>query len=289
MKKVFIFILLFASLKLFAQEKMTALDSLTDIEIQLQGQAFQMINNTDENIRLTNTFFMIKNLVKAFKISGSFNFPFDSVKAISVLKSPDEKFRVLSWHLQLANGLNRQYGVIQINSEKLTKKQKKNKDLKLIFPLIDRSDSIMNADDTITNNEFWFGAHYYSMVPFTVKKKVYYLLLGIDGWDKSANRKVIEVLSFDKDKPVFGAPVFKMKDEKTKTRVLFTYDNEATMTLRWFADKQYVVFHNLIPKDGESWEMKKNYVPDGSFDYLKLEYGTWKQYIKLQDFYIDTK
>ncbi|MBI3233933.1 MAG: hypothetical protein HYZ42_07805 [Bacteroidetes bacterium] len=271
-----------------AQLSPKIIDSLNTLEIHIQGQAFEMLNNPDENVRLTSTFFMIKNLIRAFKIDGSFHYPFDSIKSISILTPPDQKFRIFSWHLQLKDGVNRQYGVIQINPEKLSKKQKKNKDLKLWFPLIDRSDSIANPEDTTLGNEFWFGAHYYSIIPFNVKKKTYYMLLGIDDWDKRANRKIIDILSFQKDKPIFGADVFKMKDGKLRNRVIFTYDNDARMTLRWLEDKKMLVFHNLIPKDGESWEMKWNYVPDGSFDFLKFEYGMWKQYLKLQDFYIES-
>lgn len=273
-----------------AQTDTSSWDSLRTLELHISGQAFEMIHNPDESVRLSSTFFMIKNLVKAFKIKGSFDYPFDSVKAISILTPPDRKFRIMSWHLTLGNGTSHQYGVIQLNPEMLSKKQKKNKELKLVFPLIDRSDSIKDPEQDISTCDKWFGAHYYSIIPFNFKKKTYYILLGMDEWDRSANRKVIEILSFDKNnKPVFGGDVFKWNDGMIRNRKIFIYDNGATMTLRYLPEKQFVVFSHLIPKDGESLDLIKTYVPDGSFDYLKFEYGAWKQYEKLQDFFINTK
>lgn len=258
--------------------------------MHISGQAFEMIHNPDESVRLSSTFFMIKNLVKALKMSGSFNYPFDSVKAISILTPPDKKFRIISWHLTLSDGISHQYGVIQLNPDKLTKKQRKNKELKWVYPLIDRSDSIRDPEMDLSPCDKWFGAHYYTIIPFTLKKKTHYMLLGMDEWDRSANRKVIDILSFDKNnKPFFGAEVFKWQDGSARNRKIFIYDNNATMTLRYLPDREIVVFSHLIPKDGEHLDLIKTYVPDGSFDYLKFEYGTWKQFEKLQDFFINTK
>jgi hypothetical protein len=269
-------------------------DSLRDYEIRIQGLAEQMVNNPDENTRITSIYFMIKNMVKMFKIPGSYYYPLDSVTSISVLYPDDKTFRILTWHLVLQDGSNRQYGVIQMNPDKIGKGKKKKQaqaEPALWFPLIDRSDSLQDAEHLSTDNEHWWGGHYYKIVTVKHKKKTYYTLLGYDGNNRFSNRKVIDVLSFEEGKPKFGSPIFKMKDQsELQSRIIFEFDEAAAMMMRWQPEESILVYDHLIPKDENSWNMKKFYVPDGSFDYLKYDKskGLWQQYEKYSGTQIKT-
>ncbi|MSQ78801.1 MAG: hypothetical protein EXR21_03875 [Flavobacteriaceae bacterium] len=284
-----------------AQLDSARLDSLQSLEFHIQGQAMVMLNDKDERARISSTYFMVKNLVAAFKIKGSYYYPFDSVKSLSILYPEDKTFRIITWHLVLNDGTNRQYGVIQMNPDFFNLKKQQPK---LYYPLIDRSDSVSDPLHTVCDAEKWWGGHYYKIITTKVKKKKYYTLLGMDGYSMMGNRKVIDVLWFDAEGiPHFGALIFdnntpQRKVEKTivegyhpevliheekntekenrEKRVIFLYDNDATMTMRYLSEEKTIIFDNLIPKDGKSFELKHMYVPDGTFDYYVWEKDRWK-------------
>src|SRR5690606_22692219 len=98
----------------------------------------------------------IKTLVDALKIPNSFSFPFDSLKTISIQSSPDKHFRIFSWYIMNDDGSYRFYGTIQMNSP----------DGKLqMYPLVDYTPSFTHPADSITTNDRWYGALYYSVIP----------------------------------------------------------------------------------------------------------------------------
>lgn len=264
------------------------LDSLRSLELRISGLSEEMLNGADEETRLTSTYFLIKNLVAAFRIENSFIYPFDSLSRLSVVSPPDRHFRIFTWSLVLANGTHRQFGVIQFNPAFLLK----NSSLELppYLPLIDRSDSLDFPDLLVTDHNRWFGALYYSIIPTKVGKKTYYTLLGLDGNNAMSNRKVMDVMYFENGKAIFGAPIILTRGKPAlRNRVVFEYANDATMTLRWQEDKKSVVFSNLVPPEGGSWDNPKSFIPDGSFDYFKWEKNQWRQFIKFKDYYIQNK
>src|SRR5260370_8567594 len=120
MKKGLIFCLLTAVMPLwvFAQHSddsgnqkklMMYQDSLTYL-----GKKF--VNDDTEMERMNANAEFIKTLVKALKISHSFNFPFDSVKSISIQNSPDNRFRILTWHVVFDPVSYRFYCTIQLKT-----------------------------------------------------------------------------------------------------------------------------------------------------------------------------
>ncbi|MDZ4759174.1 MAG: hypothetical protein SGJ10_13690 [Bacteroidota bacterium] len=284
-KTILIFTLLLAGMACKAQERgQPQFDSLYDAEIQLEGLSHYFINDTSENVRLTTTYFFVKTLVKALKIEHSYFYPFDSLKAVSIQKPEDDKFRIFSWHLRMHNGSYRQYGVLQFNPEfiKTIKRKKKDANIPAYIPLIDRSDSLLtkDAEMAICGTEQWFGALYYKITTVKYKKQTYYMLLGLDKADSSCNRKIADVLTIDKKgKIILGAPVFKrLNDEKLKNRFILSYADDANIILRYTEASPgnfMIVFDNLIPSPTPI-KGKNNLIPDGSFDGLKWEKGLWQ-------------
>jgi hypothetical protein len=209
----------------------------------------------------------VKTLVGALKTPNSFAFTFDSLKNISVIKSPDQAFRVLSWYVQLENGTYRYYGAIQMNT--------KNGPLKL-YPLIDQTENL-NDPNIITNNQKWFGARYYEIVPVTSGNRLpYYVLLGWKGNTQITTKKVIEILSFDKDNLTFGAPVFDGKELKGKNRMIFEYAKSNAMTLKTDLKAGIIVFDHLASFDPEIKDKFEYYGSDGTFDGFKIIGGKLK-------------
>jgi hypothetical protein len=228
----------------------------------------KFINDDTEMERMNANIQFIKTLVRALKVPHSFNYNFDSLKTIKIMNSPDNRFRLLTWNVSYDDGSYRFYGTIQINTgEKLQ-----------MYPLTDYSPLIKSAEDTVTDNAKWFGAEYYQIVPVYTNQNPYYVLLGWKGNTIKSTKKVIEVLSFNKDgKPVFGMPVFD-GNGRTRSRIVFEYVRQASMLLKYEEGQHLIVFDNLVPPDKKQQGNFTLYGPDLSYDGYRFKDGRW-QYV----------
>lgn len=235
-------------------------------EDSLKSLSFKIINSTDEVIRRNSNNLFIKTLVATLKLPNSFEYPFDSVVSVSILKSEDKVFRVFTWHLYSDDGSYRYYGAIQKN----------NKEKLELYPLFDNSKYIPKAEDTILTKDSWYGAHYYSIIETKKSpKNKQYVMLGWKGDNIKINQKVIDVLSFDKEgKPVFGAPIFNYGDS-VKTRVIFKYARTVSMMLRYLPSKKWIVYDHLACPNATQLGMYEFYGPDLSYDGLKFKRKKW--------------
>jgi len=236
---------------------------LQNYEDSLSSLGKKMINDDTEMERINSNRAFIKTLVSALKIPNSFLYPFDSVKSVSIINSPDNRFRIISWPIIYDDGSYRFYGTIQINTGGNLK----------MFPLNDYSPELKNPEDSITDNRKWFGAEYYRIIP-VYSPKLYYVLLGWKGNTVKSTKKVIEVLSFKDDKAVLGLPVFE-GNGKTRKRVIFEYTRQASMLLRYVPDQNLIVFDHLSPPDPKLKNQRDTYGPDLSYDGYKLKDGKW--------------
>lgn len=242
---------------------------LLNFQDTLKGLSFKMVNDSIEPERYNAGYKFIKTLVNALKVPNSFNFGFDSLRAISIQTSPDKRFRIFSWHVMNANGSYRYYGTVQMNNPggKLQ-----------MFPLVDYTSSFKNAADSITTNDKWYGAQYYHIISVLNNVPVpYYLLLGWKGNDVRSTKKVIEVLHFKDGKAYFGMPVFDGdKDNPTRKRAIFEYDRKASMVLNYDPKLSTIVFDHLAPPDEKLKGRFELYGPDFSYDGYRLVNGRWK-------------
>ena len=127
----------------------------------------------------------------------------------------------------------------------------------------------------LTNNN-WYGALYYKILKNKFNNKVYYTLLGWHGNNFQTTRKVIDVLLINNLQLQFGAPLFKAGG-KTKSRIIFEYNAQATMSLKYDDHDNRIVFDHLSPSDPrpESKGMFSLYGPDMCYDALNFEKGFW--------------
>jgi hypothetical protein len=223
----------------------------------------KMINNNIDLERKNANYAFIKTLVSALKISNSFLFKFDSVKTVSILNSPDNKFRIFSWYVLNQDGSYRFYGAIQMNTGGLLQ----------LHPLEDYSPLLKNPEDSIGNNRKWYGAEYYKIIP-VYGQKPYYVLLGWKGNTIESTKKVIEVLSFPNGRPEFGMPVFD-NNGKDRKRVIFEYARQVSMLLRWIPEQNLIVFDHLAAPDQKLKDKPQTYGPDLSYDGYRLKNGRW--------------
>ncbi|MBC8054489.1 MAG: hypothetical protein H7Y13_15625 [Sphingobacteriaceae bacterium] len=241
----------------------------------LKKLSYEVINNPAEPERYNANYTMVKTLVNALKLPNSFNLSFDSLKTISILTSPDRRFRIFSWHVMNQDGSYRYYGTIQMNnpSGKLQ-----------MMPLIDHSHEIKKPQDTITTNSGWYGSQYYKIIPVTYGVKTpYYVLLGWKGNNVKSTKKVIEVLSFKDGKAVFGLPVFDGdKEQPHKKRIVFEYNRKVSLLLNYLPREGTIVFDHLAPPDPKMKDRLDLLGPDLSYDGYKLVNGRWKYVADLQ-------
>ncbi len=242
------------------------LDSLKNLELQMQGQAEAIIESPDFATRKTSCYSLIRNLVMALSLPGSFNYPFDSLKQLSIVKSPDDAFRIITWNLRNNDDSYRFYGAIQRNIKTGV----------TLIPLFDAGPLIKHPEDTTVDNNFWWGALYYKILPVKVKNETCYTLIGWNGANKKSNKKVIDVLRFQEGTVVFGAPIFKVGPNDIMNRVVFEYSNEVqNMVLTFEAEKKYIVFDHLAPLTPKALGFYELYFPDGSYDYFEFKDGYW--------------
>jgi hypothetical protein len=246
----------------FNNDNHKRLNELQDSLLILSEETFAATTNAE---RLEKNSLFVKKFVTALKENNSFNFGFDSLKRISILKSPDNSFRIITWFVPTNEGTYRYYGTIQIGTS--------NGSLKL-FPLTDASDYLTDQN-MITSNKNWLGARYYEMVPVIVNgKQPYWIFLGWKGNNQMTNKKVIEVLSFEKGEPVFGKNIFEtVKNQPLKNRVVFEYNKLNAMTLTVENKVNMIVFEHLVPYDPKMIGKFEYYASDLTFDGYKLNWG----------------
>ena len=231
-------------------------DSLTSL-----GKKF--VNDDNDLERKNANYLFIKTLVSALKIPNSFLYPFDSVKSVSIINSPDNRFRLITWHIVNADGSYRFYGTVQINTGGNLQ----------MFPLNDYSPILKNPEDSVTDNTKWYGAQYYKIIP-VYSPKLYYVLIGWKGNTVKSTKKVIDVISFKDNKVAFGMPIFD-GNGKTRKRVIFEYTRQVSMLLRYVPDENLIVFDHLAPPDPKLKNQRDTYGPDLSYDGYRMKNGVW--------------
>ena len=130
------------------------------------------------------------------------DFPVDhrleGIRYLGQILSPDSLFKLVSWNIAFLDGTNRYTCFIARKEGGGT-----------VISYLDgrRGLAGVNADSIIYHSD-WYGALYYSIIPFISAGRKYYAVLGLDLNGMFTNSKVIEILSFDEKGGVqFGAPL----------------------------------------------------------------------------------
>lgn len=265
------YILLLLSISGFSQRNKHAIDSvyydsIRNYEYQLEGLSYNIINGADENERITSCYYFIQTLKETLKVPQSFYYDFTSLKTVSALRPDDDRFRIFTWNLLLDSGKYMYFGAIQMN----------NADSLVLFGLYDSSDFNRDVPYAEFDNRHWMGALYYQIHHYRWKREDYYLVFGWDGQDSRTNRKIIDVLWFDdEEKPHFGKEIFNF-DGDLQSRIVFDFADRAAMICRYDAEEKAIVYANLVPLNPLMEGRYENYVPDGTYDFLEFDKGTWR-------------
>lgn len=238
-------------------------------EDSLKKFAVKLIQGITPRDRFNADSVFTKMLVRALKTPHSFYYAFDSLETISRLYAPDSSFRIFTWQMVINDNVIRQHGAIQMRTYDGSLK---------LFPLIDKSDVTIKLNDTVGNNKGWIGAVYYKIIQKKSGSQDYYTLLGFDENNIRSNKKLIEVLHFDGEEPIFGGRFFSFEEDSVfKTsigRYIMEYKKEDGPKLNYDEEMDMIIVEHLISETNEP-NKKWTYVGDGDYEGFKWKGGKW--------------
>jgi hypothetical protein len=209
--------------------------------------------------------------VRAFLESDSnFYVSLKNLEFMGDLRSPDGVFRLITWNLALTTNEHIYFCQIQLNPDRYSNSS--------VIELQDKSYKTERAEFRQLHPEKWYGVLYYDIVPFRLKKKTYYALLGWDGNNQVTKKKVIESMMIDKAGKIrFGYTVFDMGERHKKRRVIFEYAQESYFVLRYDKGMKTIIFNQLAPEKPEYEGIRAFYVPVMQYDGLIYKKNMWKK------------
>lgn len=230
----------------------------------------QLVNCRNDDKRNDINDYLIAYFGDFLENPKSLNADFSSLKNLSTLQSDDNLLKIFTWNLQFTDGSYKYFGFLQYNKNDLKAYFLNDKKYK---PLSSEENEYFGYDYN-TNTE-WYGALYYELITKKHNSTTYYTLLGWDGADFLINRKVVEVLYFNRhDMPLFGAKIFKLK-KTVNPRLIFEYSEKLSMLLRYNAKHDIIVMDHLVPAEEKYRQMHQFYGPDRSYDALRFQNGKW--------------
>ena len=238
-------------------------------EDSMKPEAIRIIQGINDFDRLKADSIFTRLMMRALVVKNSFFYRFDSLQTISQLYAPDSSFRIFTWQLVINDNVIRQHGAIQMRTDDGSLKR---------FPLIDKSDVTIHIADTIGNHKGWIGAVYYKIIQKKSFNKNYYTLLGYDENNIRSNRKIIEVLSFENDEPLFGARNFSFENDKdfksSISRYIMEFKKDAGPRLTYDPELDMIIVEHLVSESNEP-NKKWTYVGDGDYEGFKWLNGKW--------------
>lgn len=193
---------------------------------------------------------------------------FDSISWLGHVESPDQQLRIFTWNIVTEDIRYKYFGYIQIMG--------KDKKAYHVYPLNDNCDLDNKSAQKVYTAGQWYGCLIYKILFNRFKGQDYYTLLALDYNDALSNKKLIDVLWFDeKGNPVFGKPIFKTDNGTVVNRVIFEYNAQAVMSVKWDERVHMIVCDHLSPIQSSMTGNYRFYGPDFSFDAYRFENGIW--------------
>lgn len=247
-------------------------------EDSLKVYARKIIQDINPQNRFNADSIFTRMFVRTLRTTNSFQYHFDSLETISQLYPPDSSFRIFTWQMVVNDNVIRQHGAIQMKTSDGSLK---------LFPLIDKSDVTINQQDTTGNNKGWIGAVYYRLLQHQSSSQNFYTLLGYDENNIRSTKKIIDVLTFSNDEPVFGGRHFSFEEDtpfkSATSRYIMEFKKSAGARLTYDVDKQMIIFEHLESESGET-NKKWTFIPDGDYEGFKWKNGKWIHVNKVFDY-----
>jgi len=244
-------------------------------EDTLVAMAGRIIEPADDygRLKMNEAFYVF--FEKVLLREGSFRYPFDSLGTVSLLFSPDRRFRVITWYVPLSGQQFKYFGFIQTAGCGLLEKA--------LFALEDATGSVCWRQDQELYEDQWYGAFYYELIHHQHAGDDLYTLLGWKGDNPLTRKRVIEPLVFEGGRPVFGRSIFG-RPYGEGWRVVFEYSARVSMSLLYEHDFYHtgdslvpmIVFDRLAPASENLVGHRQFYKPEVNiFDGMYFDKGRW--------------
>lgn len=238
--------------------------------MSIQKMAYAIQENDTLSIRIQQDSLLFKKLYETLAAPNSYSFTFDSLQSIKLIESPDGLFKVFTWQLALNNEHYIQKGILQLKTANGQTQ---------LFKLNDIGDEMENPSELIGSAQQWIGAVYYDIIQTESDGKIYYTLLGFDSYDNRITHKLIEVVHFEKDEPVFGGEFFAYPPDETYPEVpvkrfIYSYKKGANAIIRYDKEAKAIVLSELASITNDLKE-KSTLVPTGDEVHFIWKNGKW--------------
>ncbi|MEN8137890.1 MAG: hypothetical protein ABFR62_05620 [Bacteroidota bacterium] len=276
---LFIFLISYSA-SILAQASLYEQYEREDLTMQDFNEVLGVLGKTiisfeDESLRIENNEVFRTFLKRAIEQENSFEYDFDSVRTMSIIKSEDQKLRIYNWAFPYENGTYTFYGFVQLKTESGYR----------VIELYDQSDIITSYKYRSFYPEKWFGALYYNILTRTHNDKTYYTLLGWDGNTTYTTKKIIDVLTIKHGEELeFGSPIFDLHTNvkprpkripPAPYRMVYEFASMVSMKLNWDDKERYIIMDHLSPLTSDKKEFAKYYGPDLTFDAFRWIDGKW--------------
>ncbi len=265
---------------------------IEETELELKALFDTIHGSFDDNERIESGIIFSAKLHKALTLDGSFEYPFSHLPNLSKVTSSDERVRIYTWNIPLHSGMNKFYGIIQFHPT--------TSDSLVVIDLADQFEMISLPDQEVLSPEKWYGAIYYKAIKQqTLHGQVFYTLLGWRGENMLVTSRLIDILTITPSRDLrFGKTVFCDFAENRPARIIFRYNANVTMSLRYeeqsiVASKKWnsrrkeftyktekawlIVCDRLIPSNPEMEGQYEYYMPAGDvMDGFIFKDGCWK-------------
>jgi hypothetical protein len=258
---------IFSSENLLAQTDTLIFKNCTS-RLQVYGDS--ILKGSTDTVRMNAHQQFFELIDSILHTPGGSQLSFGQYKALSVALSDDEKVKAITWLVQTDRGNKyRYYGYLLQRKEK--------KDDWQVHRLEMNNQLQRDLLETLKSDSAnWPGCIYYAVHHERYKKKDYYLLLGWAPQSVQTTRKYIEPLGLTPTRITVGTPSIKAGG-RARTRLVFEYNAQLTMSLRYNEKLNMIVMDHLSSSDPrpEAKGMYQLYGPDLSYDGLKFSKGQW--------------
>ncbi|HEY1031424.1 MAG TPA: hypothetical protein VGD89_06610 [Flavipsychrobacter sp.] len=250
----------------FAQDNMRQIKAIED---SLMITADSMANAFLPEIRQIHTELFVKQLVRALKIAGSYNYRFDSLATrINIIAPDDNSFRMFNWSVANTEVTRRYYGAIQMAGEQLK-----------LYPLVDYTAQLgKGAEDSVLQGGKWYGALYYRIMTMERDGEKVYTMFGLNASSPISNKKVLDPMFFTPQGVVFGAPIFNIRSQNNPQerikRFIIEYKKSVQVSMNLDKEMNAIYFDRLESEVNDP-NRKYTYVPTGQYDGFRWVDGYW--------------
>lgn len=201
----------------------------------------------------------------ALSMDGSLDFPWSRLDRIGVVTSDDKQIRIFTWHIAEDPDHYHYFGYIQV-ARRRGKVE--------VYELEDKLKERNTAQKLEQSLKNWHGKLYYRVITNKYHRNTYYTLLGKDFNNSQSTIKTVEVMEIRRNRPRFAEKIF-FNGEERLDRMVFEYSSQVSISVSYDRQLKMITFDHLVPFHPIYRGDYKFYGPDGSFDGLDFEAGTW--------------